>query len=358
MADLRRSMRHHGVGGLRHSRSLTAFQTVVCALVLLQALPTLLSQAPAWVGGARPTGRRVSVQMAATKVASVVEQLKARGALSSAVQVVPFLTAEQRNEFAYLVPEAAPATEPMSPDLMPAVGDSVKELWPKLQQLKRDEDVALFRSKLDQKVRQALQEKIEVEQAMTAEALATLEYADEEAATQAWEIFGKQYPKAVENGKFMTTPTKESDIKFRWRRLKELMEIDSETALEIVSKDAAPLFVDPDFIRRSWTAIVANLDGGRQEALSDLVMKHPGILISDASLIKNQLAQAKLTAAMVDLSRGIFNFARSNIFDNGRKVPINRRETAPFGGGFPAWRRAWEEEMKKREELAKANQKS
>lgn len=274
--------------------------------------------------------------------------------MDTAIQVVPFLASEQRNEFAYLADQAVTSSaEDIEANNTPAIGDTVNQLYLKLRRLKSDEDVMAFRSKLDQPIRQALQEAIEVEQAKTASVLASLEYADAEEAQQAWEIFGRQFPKAVETGKFMTTPTKEADVKYRWRRLKETLQIDSATALEMMQKDSSPLFVDPDFIRRAWTAMCQGLAGGREEALNDLVLKHPGSLIADASIIKSQLGQAKFTATMVEITRGPFAWLREQVFDNGRKVPIGRRDEVPFGGGFPAWKRQWEAEMKRRDEEAK-----
>lgn len=225
---------------------------------------------------------------------------------------------------------------------LPAINDTVLVLYQKQKKLKTDADVIAFRNKLQTPFRQAIQELIEVEQSETASALAGLKFEDEAEAEEAWQIFKKQYPKPAETGRYMTTPTKEADIKYRWRRLKELLDVDSDTALFIIEKDSSPMFVDPDFIRRAWLAMCEKLEGGREEALNDLVLKHPGILIADASIVKEQLLQAKVTAAAIDFTRGIFSFAR------GASRQAGRREDMSSGGGLPSWRRRWEEESKGR----------
>ena len=56
-------------------------------------------------------------------------------------------------------------------------------------------------------------------------------------------------------------------MKFRFRRLKESLGIDSATALELIGRDATPMFVDPDFVRRTFAAMVRVT--GKQEALEE-----------------------------------------------------------------------------------------
>ncbi|CAE8709612.1 unnamed protein product [Polarella glacialis] len=254
------------------------------------------------------------------------------------------------------VAQEKPAREAVELEtILPVVNDTVPVLWEKYRQLSTDFGVQRFRAKLDQSLRQAVQELIEKQQSATAHALADLDFEDESEAVEAWQLFERQFPKPAEMGSYMGTPTFEADIKYRFRRLKELMQIDSGTAIYILEKDCAILFVDPDFISRAFKAMCDGLEGGREEALKDLVLKHPGLLIADAEIVKAQLQQAKLMAVAIDATRGVFSWARGAIFDNGRKVPIGRQDDLPFGGGLPAWRRQWEAEANARE-ASKAEQ--
>eukprot|EP00913_Durusdinium_trenchii_P017259 g16229.t1 len=47
---------------------------------------------------------------------------------------------------------------------------------------------------------------------------------DADGAAEAWKIFKEQFPKAAENEIYMTTPCREADVKYRFRRLKEHLE--------------------------------------------------------------------------------------------------------------------------------------
>jgi len=275
---------------------------------------------------------------------SVYDQLFSRDVLDWSVQLVPFLVPEDSNQFRDLLDKQPPSQPSKDIPRKPEAGDTAKTLYQKLRGIRDDDEAVDFRAKLDRVVKQAVQERIEVEQANTAALLGQLNYVDEDEATQAYELFGKQFPKAVETGKFMSTPTKESDIKYRWRRLKDTLQIDSKAALELIQKDASPLFVDPDFIRRAFKAMREGCDRGGEEALEDIVMKNPASLIADPKTIKVNLGQAKVFAAFQDATRSFTGFFREAIFDNGRRVPIGRRDEPAFGGGFPAWKRKWEEE--------------
>lgn len=289
----------------------------------------------------RNQARFCKVSVAATKVSEVIEKLSDRDVFDTALKVAPFLDEDARKEFLIRMKDM-PQSSQLLENNLPAINDTVLVLYQKQKKLKTDADVIAFRNKLQTPFRQAIQELIEVEQSETASALAGLKFEDEAEAEEAWQIFKKQYPKPAETGRYMTTPTKEADIKYRWRRLKELLDVDSDTALFILEKDSSPMFVDPDFIRRAWKAMCEKLEGGREEALNDLVLKHPGILIADASIVKEQLLQAKITAAAIDFTRGIFSFAR------GASREAGRRDDISSGGGLPAWRRRWEEESKGR----------
>ncbi|CAE7944712.1 unnamed protein product, partial [Symbiodinium sp. KB8] len=50
------------------------------------------------------------------------------------------------------------------------------------------------------------------------------ELGDAAEAAEAWRLFQEQFPKAAAKEVYMTTPCREADIKFRFRRMKEAME--------------------------------------------------------------------------------------------------------------------------------------
>ncbi|CAE8595988.1 unnamed protein product [Polarella glacialis] len=303
----------------------------------------------------RSAARVLARAATASQVSQAFDSFVERDVLGEVAQVAPFLSAGAREQF-FKYWEEKPAREAVELEtILPVVNDTVPVLWEKYRQLSTDFGVQRFRAKLDQSLRQAVQELIEKQQSATAHALADLDFEDESEAVEAWQLFERQFPKPAEMGSYMGTPTFEADIKYRFRRLKELMQIDSGTAIYILEKDCAILFVDPDFISRAFKAMCDGLEGGREEALKDLVLKHPGLLIADAEIVKAQLQQAKLMAVAIDATRGVFSWARGAIFDNGRKVPIGRQDDLPFGGGLPAWRRQWEAEANARE-ASKAEQ--
>lgn len=95
----------------------------------------------------------------------------------------------------------------------------------------------------------------------------------------------------------MTTPCREADVKYRFRRLMESMEIDSATALQIVDRDSTPMFVDPDFVRRTWKAMVKVT--GREDALDNIVLKHPGSLVTQPTNVKAKINEIKTGAAVI-----------------------------------------------------------
>jgi len=151
--------------------------------------------------------------------------------------------------------------------------------------------------------------------------------------------------------KYFTTPCRENDIKYRFRRMKAAMEVDSATIVAIAEKDASPFLSDPDFIRRNWKAMVGACDS-KEDALENLVLKHPGSLIAQGSVLKDKIGEAKLTASFIDATSGISKFFRNMVSDNGRRTFINAREEPAFGGGLPAWKRKWEEEEREKKRQA------
>jgi len=178
----------------------------------------------------------------------------------------------------------------------PENGDSPVRLYKKLQMLKDDDEVVKWRSTIDSKLLQEVQLVIEKEQMKLADAEAA-ETKDEEATAEAWKIFQTQFPKAAENEVYMTTPCREADVKYRFRRLMEHMEIDSATALKIVERDSTPMFVDPDYVRRTWKAMVKVT--GREDALENIVLKHPGSLVTQPTNVKAKINEIKTGAAVI-----------------------------------------------------------
>jgi len=261
-------------------------------------------------------------------------------------RILDELDPDQRKSLQDLV-EAKGGVEKDITTTEPELGDTPQRLHRKLRMLKSDDEVLVWRTKLEPRILQEVQEIIEEEQMKLADAEAQQELEDESDAAMAYESFKDQFPKPAEQEKYFTTPCRGVDIKYRFRRLKEHLEIDSATALDIVRKDAAPLVVDPDYIRRAWKALVREC-GDRQDALDNLVLKHPGSLMVNANNIKGQIAQAKVTAFLIDATSGINKFLRGVISDNGRRSPIGARKEPAFGGGLPAWRRKWEQEEKER----------
>ena len=86
-------------------------------------------------------------------------------------------------------------------------------------------------------------------------------------------------------------------MKFRFRRLKESLELDSETALRLIDRDATPMFVDPDFVARTWRAMVRVT--GRDEALEAIVLRHPGALVTQPQNVEAKINEIKTGAAVI-----------------------------------------------------------
>lgn len=271
--------------------------------------------------------------------------------------VLPFLSPAARAELEALMSSSAgraAVTAPLRDDsaLQPQDGEKASELYQKYLRLRTagtTEQVLDWRAKLPAKVQQAVQEVVEKRQAMVASALDKLEFTDDAEAEQVWDIFAEQFPKAAERGFFMTTPTSKADVKYRWRMLKSTLGIDSAAAVDLIEKEAAPLFVDPDFISRSFDAFVLECEGNRVEVLNDIVFKNPGALISDARIVKGNLMSAKISAAAIDFMRVPGRLMRKVLSDNGRRTFINARDEPAFGGGLPALKRRWklEEDLDK-----------
>lgn len=180
----------------------------------------------------------------------------------------------------------------------PEMGDSVPRLYKKYQQIQEDDEAVLaWRNKMEYSMLKDIQWLIERDQMELADAEAAIEgQEDQEAAEEAWKLFEDKFPEAAKNGNYQVTPTRREDIMYRFRRLKEHMEIDTATALEIVRQDGTPMVVDPLFVRRTWKAFVRCV--GKEEAL-DIVQNHPGSLVVQAKNVEQKIDQIKMGSAVI-----------------------------------------------------------
>lgn len=249
------------------------------------------SLADFWIQDVSPKGR---------KVIQVYRKLTALKAdeQSEIEEVMKQLDSEQKKMLNSVLAARQDADRPIESS-QPENGDSPKRLYKKLQLLKEDDEVVKWRQTIDPQLLQSVQNIIEKEQMKLADAeqAKESELDDEEAVAEAWKIFQAQFPKAAEKEIYMTTPCREADVKYRFRRLMESMEIDSATALQIVDRDSTPMFVDPDFVRRTWKAMVKVT--GREDALDNIVLKHPGSLVTQPTNVKAKINEIKTGAAVI-----------------------------------------------------------
>lgn len=249
------------------------------------------SLADFWIQDVSPKGR---------KVIQVYRKLTALKAdeQSEIEEVMKQLDSEQKKMLNSVLAARQDADRPIESS-QPENGDSPKRLYKKLQLLKDDDEVVKWRQTIDPQLLQSVQNIIEKEQMKLADAeqAKESELDDEEAVAEAWKIFQAQFPKAAEKEIYMTTPCREADVKYRFRRLMESMEIDSATALQIVDRDSTPMFVDPDFVRRTWKAMVKVT--GREDALDNIVLKHPGSLVTQPTNVKAKINEIKTGAAVI-----------------------------------------------------------
>lgn len=238
-----------------------------------------------------PVGRRV---------VKVYRQLKA-------------MKGEQEEEVAKIMDALAPEQKKMLNSVLiarqsqdrpietskPENGDSPERLYKKLQMLQDDSEVVQWRLGIDPQLLQSIQDVIEKEQIKLADAemAKEAELGDAAEAAEAWRLFQEQFPKAAAKEVYMTTPCREADIKFRFRRMKEAMEVESSTVLEILGRDSTPMFVDPDFVRRTWKAMVEVT--GREDALESIVLKHPGSLVTQPQNVEAKINEIKTGAAVI-----------------------------------------------------------
>eukprot|EP00930_Biecheleria_cincta_P087240 TRINITY_DN76496_c0_g1_i1.p1 TRINITY_DN76496_c0_g1~~TRINITY_DN76496_c0_g1_i1.p1 ORF type:complete len:321 (-),score=75.23 TRINITY_DN76496_c0_g1_i1:417-1379(-) len=185
----------------------------------------------------------------------------------------------------------------------PEPGDTHQRLYAKYMMLEDDDAAVKWRLKLDPSLLQPIQDLIEKAQMKLADAEDEQERDDEVAAEDSWKAFQKQFPKAAEREVYMTTPCRRVDVRWRFRRLKETLGVDDATALQLVQRDCTPLFVDPDFIRRTFKAMVKV--AGKESALSDIVLKHPGALVTQPQNVESKINEIKTGAAVIDMFAGV-----------------------------------------------------
>jgi len=235
-----------------------------------------------------PTGR---------KVVKVYRQLSAmKGEQEEEVaKLMNSLDAEQKKLLNSILLARGSLDRPIESPT-PENGDSPERLYQKLQMLKDDDEVVQWRLKIDPQLLQSVQGVIEKEQMKLADAEEAKAQGDAD-ASEAWQLFQEQFPKAAEKEVYMTTPCRSADVKYRFRRLKESMEVDSSTVLDILRRDCTPMFVDPDFVRRTWKAMVKVV--GREDALENIVLKHPGSLVTQPQNVEAKINQIKTGAAVI-----------------------------------------------------------
>ncbi|CAJ1399996.1 unnamed protein product [Effrenium voratum] len=248
-----------------------------------------------WIEDVSPVGRKV------IEVYRLLQSVKTE---SEVAEVMKQLDANQKKMLSSILTARKNPDRPIeSPE--PENGDSPQRLYQKLRMLKDDDEVVRWRARVDAQMLQLVIEKEQMKLA-DAEKAKEGELDDNAEAQEAWTLFQAQFPKAAEREVYMTTPCREADVKYRFRRLKETMEVSSETALQILSRDCTPMFVDPDFIRRTWSEMVKVT--GYDDALESIVLKHPGSLVTQPQNVKAKINEIKTGAAVIgafsDIGRG------------------------------------------------------
>mmetsp|Transcript_11110 Transcript_11110/g.21346 ORF Transcript_11110/g.21346 Transcript_11110/m.21346 type:complete len:241 (+) Transcript_11110:83-805(+) len=114
-------------------------------------------------------------------------------------------------------------------------------------------------------------------------------------ASQVWELFSTQFPGAAKRGMYMDTPVCEQDVKYRWRKMRDNFGMTSEQMLHVIQQDAMPLVVDSQYVKGTWDAMVK---GSSKEQAAEVLVKHPGILVSGPG-IENNMAQAQFTSSII-----------------------------------------------------------
>mmetsp|Transcript_21371 Transcript_21371/g.39130 ORF Transcript_21371/g.39130 Transcript_21371/m.39130 type:complete len:206 (-) Transcript_21371:84-701(-) len=128
--------------------------------------------------------------------------------------------------------------------------------------------------------------------------------ADAKAATDAWELFKAQFPKAVENGMFMDTPVEEDDVKYRWHRLMKTLKISGADLNSIMKEEALPLVVDSNHVENTFEAMVRGSD---YDTALTVVKKNPGIVTAGDGIEEN-MGMAQVAADFQQATRPLNRF--------------------------------------------------
>lgn len=248
-----------------------------------------------WIEDVSPTGRQV-VRVYRQLVAMTEEDQ------GKVTELMSTLDPEQKAMLKGLIEAKDNQDRPIT-STNPESGDTPERLYAKYMMLEDDDAAVKWRLKLDPSLLQPVQDLIEKTQMKLADAEHEQEHNDETAVEDSWKAFQAQFPKAAEREVYMTTPCRRVDVRWRFRRLKETLGVDDATALQLVERDCTPLFVDPDFIRRTFGAMVKV--AGKESALSDIVLKHPGSLVTQPQNVESKINEIKAGAAVIDMFAGV-----------------------------------------------------
>lgn len=129
---------------------------------------------------------------------------------------------------------------------------------------------------------------------------------DEIEAGQAWAVFQKQFKKACEQGSFFGGPIGEEDIKYRFRRFRDMLDISSNEAVNIVKTNAIPLAIDVSVVSHTWETMVKARS--RKEALA-IVRMNPAVVAAGDS-IGSKMDEAKMAAQAIEATRPMFQWIK------------------------------------------------
>jgi len=269
------------------SRAFTNVQGTIARTGLVQR-----RAAEVWMSDVSPKGKKVM------SVYRELVDMKGEEDGPAVQRVMGELDTEQKAMLKALIQAKSGMQDRPITNTNPEVGDTLKRLYEKYKMIMDDDTKATaWRLRMEMNMLQDVQVMIEQDQMKMADAEAAKDNTDEAAAEKAWGYFKAKFPQAVINEAYMGTPTRENDVKYRFRRFKESLEISDEIALEIVAQDATPMVVDPSFIRRTWKAMVGCI--GKEEALNDIVRKHPGAIIVQAHNVEAKIQQIKMGASVI-----------------------------------------------------------
>lgn len=126
---------------------------------------------------------------------------------------------------------------------------------------------------------------------------------DEDHATKVWSLFQNQFRAASQVGTFFNGPIGEEDIKYRWRRLRNMLDISSDEAVQIMEADSSPLVIDANHVQKTYDAMVEA--SSRDEALA-IIKMHPGVVAS-GDQIRDDIYGARVVGVLVESTRPFFD---------------------------------------------------